>query len=72
MTLSYSEFTHWNIALGCKATRLSVADEQGSEYFMLVPRPQRGWAEEKAKLLDYIAEAIEGGCAPGEVICLHP
>ena len=35
---------------------------------MLVPKPQRGWAEERERLLDLIEEAIDAGLAPGEVI----
>lgn len=69
MTLAYSEMRHWNVILGCNAVRLSVADERGAEYFMIVPRPRTGWREEKARLLDLIGEAIEAGCAPGEVVC---
>jgi hypothetical protein len=71
--LAYAEFPHWNAILGCKAVRLSVADERGQEFFMLVPKPDREWREEKAKLLDLIAEAIESGCQPGEVVlCSEP
>ena len=58
---------------GGKAVRLSVADERGQEYFMIVPKPDRGWldrdgvAGERSRCLDMIAEAIESGLPPGEV-----
>lgn len=70
MTGGYSEYTHWSVLFGGKATRLSVADEHGREYFMLVPRPRTGWREERERLLDLIGEAIEAGCAPGEVVAV--
>jgi len=66
--LHFSEMTHWNPLLGCKAVRLSVGDERGGEFFMLVAKPDRGWREERARLLDLIQEAIDSGCQPGEVI----
>ncbi len=67
MRLAYQEFVHWNIQLGGKAVRLSVADERGSEYYMIVPRPSRNWPAIRNNLLGWIGQAIEEGCQPGQV-----
>jgi hypothetical protein len=65
----YSEHRHWNVVLGCKAARLSMADDNGREFFMLIPVPQRGWRDARNKALGVIQEAMEMGLQPGEVIC---
>jgi len=65
--MKYAEHRFWSITHGQKVARLSIADEHGQEFFMIVPTPDRGWADERADLLQTIATAIEMGLAPGEV-----
>jgi hypothetical protein len=65
----YREYTFWSPVLGKRATRLSVPDERGSEYFVIVPRPSsgRGWREAREVALQAIEAAILRGDLPGEV-----
>lgn len=66
--MKYREFAHWSLALDCPAVRLSVWDERGGEYWMLLPRrPGDKWRKAREEALESIAEAIEQGCEPGEV-----
>lgn len=70
MTLRYREWVHWNVTLGEKAVRLSVADHLGREYFIISPYASpdgRRWRERRDEALDVIAEAIGAGNEPGEV-----
>jgi len=60
--------------MGERAVRLSVADDHGREFFMLVPRPTggRAWRDERDEMLQAIEAAIERGDEPGEVKVLPP
>ena len=64
----YVEFRMWSPALGCDAVRLSMANDRGDEYYMVVPYEHgKVWRERKHRLLDLIDSAIEQGLEPGEV-----
>ncbi len=65
----YREYTYWSPLLGSYATRLSVPDDQGSEFFAIVERPISGhdWRMARAEALQTIEAAILRGDAPGEV-----
>lgn len=64
----YSEYRHWSVMLGCDASRLSMFDEHGGEFFMLIPAEDaRSYRVARETALDAIATAIAMGCQPGEV-----
>jgi hypothetical protein len=66
---AYREYTFWSPVLGERATRLSVPDDRGSEFFVIVLRPSkgRGWREAREGALQAIEAAILRGDLPGEV-----
>lgn len=52
----------------CDVARLSLADDQGQEYYAIVPvMSGKKWRERRETALDAIDEAIVRGEAPGEV-----
>lgn len=55
--------------LDADVLRLSVADERGGEFFVLMPCPSQGKSLREAKraALENIHEAIAIGLDPGEV-----
>jgi hypothetical protein len=64
----YSEFRHWSPVMGCAAVRLSMADDRGAEFFMMLPvKGDRPYRERRDEALATIMEAIRLGCEPGEV-----
>lgn len=67
--LRFREYKHWNIVLGCKASRISVFDARGDEHYALVAMDGRGKAnrERKYAVLEAIASHINKGGEPGEV-----
>lgn len=65
--MRYSVFESWSPTLGCDAQRISVADEQGLEYFVLGPKLDgRADRDFRNKALDVLRQAIEAGTGPGE------
>ncbi len=63
-----NEFSTWSITAGCVQSRLSMWDDAGQEFFVLLPRTQgRAWREEKARAGEMIEEAMAAGCNPGRV-----
>ncbi len=64
----YREFRQYSAIHDCEMVRLSVADERGSEFWMLIPGAVgKSWRERKAEALDNIEAAMAQGCEPGEV-----
>lgn len=63
------EFRSYSPVLDTEVIRLSVADERGGEFFVVLPCPSQGRSLRKAKLaaLENIHEAIAIGLEPGEV-----
>ena len=65
----FQEMRFWSPTLGCDAARLSMTDERGSEYFMIVPREAGArWREKRAEAVEVIERAIHDGVEPGEVV----
>jgi hypothetical protein len=66
---SYRAWRFWSPTLGVEAVRLSMVDEHGAEFYMIVPadRGAREWRQERDRALDVIADAIDAGAQPGEV-----
>lgn len=67
MTIYHREFRYWSVVEGCLASRLSMCDDRGGEYFVIVPVPQRGWREVRDKAIAEIEQAMDDGAEPGEV-----
>lgn len=66
--MAVSEFTQWSPTLGVEATRLSLTDDLGQEYFAILPREEgRAWRLKRAEALEKIGLAIDMGLKPGEV-----
>ena len=67
--ITYSEFRQYSPMLDAEVARISVCDERGSEYFMLVP--DIGWGkryrEQLQATLEQICNAMDRGAEPGEV-----
>jgi len=66
----YVEFRHWSIVLGCDASRLSVFDARGQEYWRIVSRETSGkrYRELRQATVEELVDAIERGDEPGEVV----
>ena len=66
--MTYNEFKFWSPLLGADAARLSMADEAGSEYWMIVPNNGgKAYRDKKLSALDAISTAIQIGLEPGRV-----
>lgn len=67
--MAYREFRFYDGMNDRQAVRLSVASPRGGEFFMILPRENgRRWRERRTEALGFIAEAIERGLNPGEVV----
>jgi hypothetical protein len=64
--LRYYEFTTYSPVLDCEVARISLYDERGGEFFMIVPTG-RGYRAARSKALAVMCEAIDDGVDPGEV-----
>lgn len=66
--MRYRELKFWDGMNDRKAVRLSVADERGGEFYMILPRENgRKWRERRDEALGIISEAMSLGLEPGEV-----
>lgn len=63
----YHENLYWSIALGGDVARLSMADDQGREYFAIVSAEQPGYRDRRMGALEALMEAIDRGDDPGQV-----
>ena len=64
---SFSEYEYYCPLRDAYVARVSVADDHGAEYFMIVERDAKGYRERRENAIDACIEVIEAGCAPGEV-----
>jgi hypothetical protein len=65
--MRFSEFEYYSPIHDANVARVSVADNNGREFWMIVERDEKGYRERRHEAIDACAEAIEAGCAPGEV-----
>ena len=64
----WHEFSFYSPLLDADACRLSMFDQHGGEFFMIVPLEDgRPWRSKRDKALDAIEWAISHGLQPGEV-----
>ena len=63
-------FRFWDIQTTSEAARISIADDQGQEYWMKVLKPGtgRGWREARHQAIEQIQDAMDAGEPPGEVV----
>ena len=62
------EFDYWSPILGCDATRYSIPDANGREYYAILRRDdERAYARLRRQAEAAILQAIEMGLQPGEV-----
>lgn len=67
-----SEFVQWSPVLGEDTARISTANENGQEYFILIPFGYgKAYRELRSKAAYATLDAIENGQAPGEVFLPH-
>lgn len=70
--MSFHEFRGYSAIHDREMIRLSVADNRGSEFWMLLPaRDAKPWRERRTEALDNIEFAIAQGLEPGEVKVLQ-
>lgn len=55
----YNEYIHYNILLGCSASRVSIADAHGREHFRIIPHT-RTYAEDRVKVLRELEREVLG------------
>lgn len=69
MPATYSEFTTYSPLTDSDVVRLSMVDDQGAEFYCLLPQRVEGkaWRKLKAEALDVLSEAIESGMGAGEI-----
>ena len=64
----YAEYRYWDVNLDSYAARVSMADDRGSEFYMIVPKSNpKTFRREVSRAVEAIAMAIEQGCNPGRV-----
>lgn len=62
------EFDYWSPVLGCDATRYSIPDANGREYYVILSRDdERSYSRRRREAERAILQAIEMGLEPGEV-----
>lgn len=62
------EFDFWSPTLGADACRISMAGENGGEFFAIVRRSEgRQWRETRKRAIEALGEAVMAGWEPGEV-----
>ncbi len=65
----YRQFRFYSPTLDAEAVRLSMADEAGQEYYMIVAASEAGkrWRERRDEALAALDDAISRRHEPGEV-----
>lgn len=67
--LNYREYKYWSVITGGMVSRISVFDEHGAEYYMIVHiATKRSYRQDRETALLAIADAMRLGYDPGEVI----
>jgi len=69
MNAGHSEHHFWSPILGAAAVRISMADDAGLEYFMIIPDEDGGapYRLARDRAISAISTAIAEGDDPGEV-----
>jgi hypothetical protein len=64
------EYRFWSPVLGDHACRLSMPDERGGEYWMVVARPSHGreWRDARRAAVEALEAAADEGLEPGEIV----
>lgn len=66
---SYSEYRFWSPILDAEAVRLSLFDCRGGEFWMILSALDgKSYRQRRTEALEYMAEAVHLGLAPGEVL----
>lgn len=64
----YQELTSYCPIRDCDVTRLSTANDRGSEFFAMVPRQRpKAWRKLREDVLQQMENAINDGAEPGEI-----
>ena len=62
-----NELQYWSPTLGCDAVRLSVAGDDGQEFFIITEMlTGRAYREMRQRAFVLLCEAIDSGQAPGQ------
>jgi hypothetical protein len=63
-----SEFFYWSPVLGADAARISMANEDGAEYFVIIEKVDGvQWRNDKQEAIEALQRAIDEEREPGEV-----
>jgi len=63
-----SEFSYWSSTHGADITRISMADDNGAEFYAIVPMSEgRAMRLLHKKAREALMEAMELGLSPGEI-----
>ena len=66
---TYQEFKSYSPFYDAVMARISMTDERGSEYFVLIPtKSGKAYRAAKAEALEMIGEAMAQDLEPGEVM----
>lgn len=66
--IHFTEYEYYSPILDDDVCRISVADEHGQEFFAIVGVNGKGYRQRRDEAIDVILQAIQQGCAPGQVI----
>jgi hypothetical protein len=63
------EYTFWSMFLDQEAVRLSIYDDHGAEYFVIIPKYQAGmkYRELREEWAHKILTHMEAGNGPGDI-----
>lgn len=65
--MTFSEHHYWSIFHDANVARISVPNERGGEFFVIVKTDGKGYRARRQAAVELCLEAIEAGCDPGEV-----
>lgn len=65
--LHFSEYEYYSVLHDAEVCRISVPDENGREFFAVVPLDGKDYKGRRDKAMDAIVEAMRLGLRPGEV-----
>lgn len=63
----FSEYEYYSVMHDAEVCRVSIPDDNGREFFAIVPVDGKGYRERREAACNTIIEAIRQGCRPGEV-----
>jgi hypothetical protein len=66
--IHFSEYEYYSPILDAEVCRISIPDDNGQEFFAIVPTDGKGYRERRDKAIDTLLEAMRLGLTPGQVL----